>query len=102
MRRLVVGPDAFRDIGSAALWYRDRSTGLGDDFLRSVDATLAQIERSPQRFPLVHHDIRRALLRRFPYAVYFVVGRDDTIFVIACMHMRRDPARWIRRAPSDR
>lgn len=97
MRRLVVGPKAYRDIGEAALWYGDRSPGLGDDFLRRVDVAFAQIERAPQRFPLVHESIRRALLRRFPYAIYFVAAEDGSIRVIGCVHMKRDPERWRRR-----
>lgn len=98
MRRLDIGPDAYRDIGTAALWYADRSAGLGHDFLRSVDVALAQIQRTPQIFPVVHGSIRRAILRRFPYAIYFAIAEDDGTRVIACMHMHRDSKHWRKRA----
>ena len=55
----------------------------------------------PERFPVVHPQCRRALLRRFPYGVYFVSTRQ-LISVVACMHVRRDPRRWEERAEGDR
>jgi plasmid stabilization system protein ParE len=89
----ILHPEARSEIGSAALWYEDRSQGLGSDFLRSVDAVFAQIQRNPQQFAAVHGSIRRALLRRFPYAVLFVES-DTAIRVIACSHVRQNPERW--------
>jgi plasmid stabilization system protein ParE len=95
-RRLLVGASAEADVLDAALWYEQRSPGLGTEFLRAVDVTLAEIARMPERYRLVHREARRALLRRFPYAVYFV-ATPDLISVVACMHARRDPRRWEER-----
>jgi plasmid stabilization system protein ParE len=99
--RLVVHSAAEADIADAALWYEARATGLGADFVRAVDVALAEIQRMPERFPVVHQQCRRALLRRFPYAVYFVPSADR-ISVVACMHARRDPRQWEERAGNDR
>lgn len=99
--RLVVRPAAEADIVTAALWHESRAAGLGADFLRAVDVTLAEIERMPERFPVVHAQCRPALLRRFPYGVFFV-PTGSVISVVACMHVRRDPRRWEERAEGDR
>ncbi len=64
--RLVVRAAAEADITGAALWYEQRSPGLGTEFLRAVEVTLAEIARMPERYPLVHREARCALLRRFP------------------------------------
>ncbi|GJG86466.1 hypothetical protein tb265_16470 [Gemmatimonadetes bacterium T265] len=60
-------------------------------------ALLATVARSPERFPRAyggaHEDVRRALLRRFPSAVYFLVEPDGVV-VLACGHFRRDPQVW--------
>ena len=96
-QRLVVRSAAEADIASAALWYEQLAPGLGEEFLRSVDVALAEIARMPERFPIVHPACRRALLRRFPYGVYFV-ATPNLISVVACMHARRDPRRWQERA----
>jgi plasmid stabilization system protein ParE len=78
-----------------------RATGLGAEFLRAVDVVLAEVQRMPERFPVVHTQCRRALLRRFPYGIYFV-STAELIGVVACMHARRDPRRWEERVESDR
>lgn len=65
--RLVVLRAAEADIADAALWYEQRAPGLGAEFLRAVDVTLAEVARMPERFPVVYRESRRALLRRFPY-----------------------------------
>ena len=98
--RLVVRPAAEADIADAALWYELRSPGPRE-FLRAVDVTLAEAARIPERYPVVHREVRRALLRRFPYGVYFVVA-PGLVTVVACMHVRRDPRRWQERRAPDR
>ena len=82
--RLVVRSAAEADIAAAALWYEERATGLGTEFLRAVDVILAEIRRMPERFPVIHPQCRRALLRRFPYAVYFVPSADLISVVASC------------------
>lgn len=94
--RFIVRLAAEEDIAEAALWYEARSIGLGAEFLRAVDVCFEEICRSPERFPQVYKSSRRALLRRFPYAAYFV-ATATSIRVIACMHVKRDPRRWQRR-----
>jgi plasmid stabilization system protein ParE len=93
---MIVRSAAEADITDAALWYEERAAGLGAEFLRAVDVALTEIRRMPKRFPRVYEDVHRALVRRFPYAVYFT-STDDVLVVIACMHVRRDPSRWERR-----
>jgi len=50
----------------------------------------------PQQFPIVPKNVHRALLRRFPYSLFFVV-EDDALIVIACFHASRDPSQWQKR-----
>jgi plasmid stabilization system protein ParE len=92
----IVRPAAEAEIAEAALWYESRSLGLGAEFLRAVDVCFSEIQRNPDRFPEVYRQARKALLRRFPYAAYFVSTRTG-ISVVACMHVKRDPRRWQRR-----
>jgi hypothetical protein len=53
---------------------------------------------NPPQFPVIYKSIRRALLRRFPYALLFVIEPDETLTVIACFHGSRHPMRWQERA----
>jgi plasmid stabilization system protein ParE len=78
-------------------WYEGEVQGLGRQFRAAADAVAARISDNPKLFPVVYKTVPRALLRRFPYALMFVIEPDDTLLVIACFHGSRDPARWQRR-----
>lgn len=72
MTRLPVSvrSKAEQEAREAAQWYEERPPGLGPAFLGIVDSVIASISENPFRFPIVHRDIRRALLNRFPYGVF--------------------------------
>ena len=94
--RLIVRPLAAEDVESAARWYEEQATGLGAEFLDALNRRLEDIEEAPERFPRVSPRLRRAMLERFPYSIFFTISRG-AIQVVACMHGRRHPARWLRR-----
>lgn len=93
MRRFSLRPLAEADLGEAFIWYQTQARGLGFEYLRAVDASFAQIRRTPELYPLVYGQARRALVRRFPYAIYFVLT-PEAIHVVGCVHTRRHPRRW--------
>ena len=94
--RVLIRAAAAADIDEAYLWYENRRIGLGEEFLREVDAVRERILRSPDTFPVMHRQTRRVLLRRFPYAMYYRLD-GDLVIVVACMHGRRDPRRVAKR-----
>jgi len=73
-QRLIVRPEAELDVSEAAGWYEHERPGLGHRFLDELGELLVRIESSPLQFPEIEKGVRRGLLRRFPYGVYFVVG----------------------------
>lgn len=77
-------------------WYEDRVHGLGSDFLLCVDAVFHAIVRDPQQFPQVHRIVRCAIMRRFPYEVFFVDDAERVV-VLSVFHARRNPKRWQER-----
>lgn len=85
-----------RDLHEAAAWYEAEVKGLGRDFVRAVDEAINAAAQLPMRFPDVHRGVRRVLVKRFPYGVYFRVEQEQLI-VFAIMHLHRDPARWQQR-----
>jgi plasmid stabilization system protein ParE len=90
---LALSPAAEDDLERASAWYDAQQPGLGDAFLRSVDACLARVWRLPRSFPTGHGGTQSALLRRFPYAILFRI-RETRIEVLAVWHERRDPKGW--------
>jgi plasmid stabilization system protein ParE len=86
-------PEAEQDLSDAAVWYEERLSGLGHQFLDEVLAVITSIAETPLRYPVVHRNTRRALIRRFPFGAYYRVD-NNIIVVIAVMHGSRDPRRW--------
>jgi plasmid stabilization system protein ParE len=83
-------------VDDALAWYeRDRPT-LALEFLAELRASFDRIADGPFRYPHLRSGVRRALVKRFPYAVYFTV-EDDVILVVAVVHTSRNPAAWQRR-----
>jgi toxin ParE1/3/4 len=95
MPEVIVRPGAQADIREAALWSEGRRPGLGIELTLRFDALLERIAQNPLQFPEIGSGVRRALLRRFPYAIYFVAA--DCPIVIAVLHQRRNPATWKQR-----
>ena len=79
-------------------WYENEAPGLGRRFRTAVDAVIQRMSANPRQFPVVYRSIRRALLRRFPYALMFVIEADESLTIIACFHGSRDPEHWQKRS----
>lgn len=96
MMRLVVRPAAANDLKGAYRWYEERRTGLGEDLLQEAQAVIDRILLLPLAYPVVHRETRRALIRRFPYGIFFRLD-GDAVIVVAVYHLRRNPSSWQRR-----
>jgi len=94
--RLVAEPRVDLDAAAAYQWYENEQPGLGLEFLDQLRATYDRIAAGPFEYQDLRSGIRRALLRRFPYAVYFAVD-GNLVIVLAVIHASRDPAEWQRR-----
>jgi plasmid stabilization system protein ParE len=91
--QIVFRPQAEAESIEARRWYEQRRSGLGKEFARAVNEVVGRILENPFAFPPVRGQIRRAMLRRFPYAVCFRIAADR-IVVLAVIHGRRHPRRW--------
>jgi plasmid stabilization system protein ParE len=78
-------------------WYEEQKTGLGDEFREQVERVLDRIAAMPEIHQVVYKDIRRAVVSRFPYSVFYRV-KPDKIVVLAVFHGKRNPAIWQARA----
>jgi toxin ParE1/3/4 len=94
---LIITPEAEEDLADAKVWYNRQRQGLGDDFVLCVEEALARIQQIPQAATEVIPGVRRVVIRRFPYGVFYRVDPNQ-IAVIAVYHNRRDPRGWQTRA----
>lgn len=96
-RGLRFTPAASRDIVAAYNWYEDQQPGLGEQFRAELSVAFALVQQFSEAGPAVHRDLRRLLVRRFPYAIYYRLTDADVI-IRGCLHLHSDPSRWRRRA----
>ena len=89
---------AQKELREAAQWYDGERSGLGDEFLDAVRDTLDRIAEGPQRFPVIHEDVRCALVPRFPYQIFYA-SEPDRLDVFAVFHSSRHPDAWKGRRP---
>lgn len=89
--------EAEAEFEEAQAWYEDRLRGLGQEFVTRVQATIDVIRRNPGQFPRIDGEVRRALVRRFPYAIFYLAD-PESVVIIAVFHTSRDPAIWRLRA----
>ncbi len=89
-------PEAEQDVVEAALWYEENEPGLGVQFVDQVQATLNTIAEQPSAFTAVHKTVRRALVKRFPFGVFYKTDKDGLV-IIAVLHGSRHPRAWKER-----
>jgi plasmid stabilization system protein ParE len=87
---------ARREFDEAALWYEERRPGLGLEFAGEINRAIGLMMENPERFPIMHRDVRCVRARRFPYSVFFR-AESRRIVVLAVFHARRDPSVWKQR-----
>jgi plasmid stabilization system protein ParE len=90
---VVTRPAAAAEIETAYRWYENERAGLGSEFLEAVDKLVRTIAENPERFAVIRKDVRRAVLRRFPYSIFYRIV-SGYIVVIACFHGKRNPKVW--------
>jgi plasmid stabilization system protein ParE len=86
-------PEAEQDLADAATWYEEQRAGLGLEFLQEAQVVLSSIAERPLAYQVVHRAAHRALLRRFPFGVFYRVEPDNVV-VIGILHGSRDPNSW--------
>ena len=94
---MIIRPEAEADLVHARNWYERQREGLGAAFLLCVEEVLVRIGRTPEMYTAVYHDVRRALTRRFPYAVYYRIAGNEVV-VLGILHTYRDPREWQSRS----
>ena len=90
---ILFHPDAVEEAAAARQWYADRSTVAATAFDAELDRGVDSLREAPLRWPPDSKDVRRLLLRRFPFALIYCIKLDE-IQVIAVAHLNRQPGYW--------
>lgn len=93
MRSVVAQTEAIKETDDAFAWYDEKEPGLGFRFLHDLETTYAAIARRPESFHRVRSGFRRAVMRKFPYAVFFEFDKK-LVVVHSVFHCSRNPVEW--------
>jgi len=91
--RLKFSARALREIGEAQEWYELQSPGLGEEFIAAMELQLKRLEQAPLLYAEIIPRVRRALLPRFPYGLFYAV-RGNLVHILAVLRDARNPSRW--------
>jgi len=93
VKQIIIRPEAESDIKDAYEWYEAQRKGLGEGFLLCIEEALSRASRNPEIYSVVYKQVRRVLIHRFPFGVFFIEG-EESISVLAVLHARRNPKTW--------
>lgn len=91
--RLIVRPRAERDILRAYRYYESELAGLGIQFLESLDDGFERISAYPLHYAEIAGGIRRKLLNKFPYGLFFVFEHEE-VRVLSILQQSQNPNVW--------
>lgn len=94
--RFRFADEAFAEYIAAGQYYNRQVPGLGESFLDEVEAGINKILAAPSTWRVVEADVRRCLVRRFPYGIYYTI-ENDIVVIWAVKHLHRDPDYWQER-----
>jgi len=84
------------ELDDAFEWYEAQQKNLGVQFINEFEAAIKRISIYPESYVLIDNEIRRCLIKRFPYGILYGI-QSDTIVIIAVAHLHRKPNYWKER-----
>jgi len=96
IEHVIFTPEADDDVTGSYDWYESQEPGLGEDFLRCIEACVSGIQRHPEMYPTSIDEFRRAPIRRFPFEIFYELTADS-ITIYSVFHCSQDPQKWRKR-----
>lgn len=90
---LVFRKRVLKDVAAIIARYQEERLGLGDEFQTAVEVTFRGLTSYPERFAVVVGNVRRALVPRFPYAVFYA-AEPKCVVLLRVLHTARNPSVW--------
>jgi len=99
VKPVFIHSKAQAELEEAIGYYESQKRALGLDFQSEVERTVARVQQAPQiGSPYKATELRRYLVRRFPYIIFYA-ELEESIWIVAIAHTKRRPDYWKRRKP---
>ncbi|HSI90922.1 MAG TPA: type II toxin-antitoxin system RelE/ParE family toxin [Adhaeribacter sp.] len=90
--QIRINAAAETELDEAIAWYEEQKQGV--TFLNSFYEIMSILEKRPALFPVIHKNFRRALIRRFLYAVFYAIEESaEQVVILSVWHTSQDPER---------
>ena len=96
MKKIIILPFAEQDIRDSIDYYIEKEVELDKQFLKVINQAFQLILDNPLSFPLVKNNIRKFVIKDFPFNVFYITDKE-IIYILAVFHMKRDPKKWKKR-----
>jgi hypothetical protein len=83
-------PEVEHEIIEAALWYEMQKDGLGDELFHFIDEKISEVKNNPLQFEVAFKNCRRAIIKKFPYSIFYIPD-ERKIIIVAIIHQSRNP-----------
>jgi len=90
---VVLRDEAQAEFDEAFDYYDGQRAGLGAVLVTRVQEIFDRIAANPLMHRVVFADVRKAVVKQFPYCVFYRAERAR-VEVIAVFHSSRDPSVW--------
>lgn len=94
--KLLLRPESYEDLKESFQWYSNRSNILGLEFIKEIEECFRKIRSNPFSCQKIKKTLRRALIKKFPYGIFYKIDEDE-IIVFAIFHLSRNPKGILRR-----
>lgn len=95
--RVEYHPALEKELLEIVEYYNQCTQGFGFEFLNEFERQILTIAAMPMQWRVVDADIRRVLMKRFPYVIYFRILDNDVVRVTVVKHQHRHPAHELGR-----
>ena len=94
---LSIRKEAEADIAEAYQYYESCRENLGSEFILCIEESISRIKNNPRQYKTIHKNVHRALVRKFPYGIYYVLINEQ-IVILGVLHARKNPKHWQSRS----
>ena len=85
-------PIALKDLRNEKIWYQEQSENIGEEFKKEIYQEIDYISKNPNHFQLKYQSIRQALVKPFPYAIFYFIDEERArIVLVGILHVKRNP-----------
>jgi plasmid stabilization system protein ParE len=88
--KLIISKKAYNEIELSQNYYNLQKNNLGNEFKNDVKHLILNILEFPNLYPTIKNDIKRCLLHKFPYSIFYAI-RNDKIIILSVAHQNKKP-----------